>query len=115
MTAPPVWDQALDRLRPRVSAQNYDMWLAPIEYVSWEAGRLRLRAPNSYVRIWIESNFLDAIRAEMQTVTGQDVAIGQTGRRAGTVLATGVARIFGGDFVVLGASGQGEGGEQGDG
>lgn len=75
MTAPPVWDQALDRLRPRVSAQNYDMWLAPIEYVSWEAGRLRLRAPNSYVRIWFESNFLDAIRAEMQTVTGQDVAI----------------------------------------
>ncbi len=75
MTAAPVWNQALDRLRPRVSPQNYDMWLAPIEYVSWEAGRLRLRAPNSYVRLWFESNFLDAIRAEVQTVTGEDVAI----------------------------------------
>lgn len=71
----PIWDQALDRMRPRVSPQNYDMWLAPIEYVSWESGRLKLRAPNSYVRLWFESNFLDAVRSEVQTVTGETVAI----------------------------------------
>lgn len=71
----PIWDQALDRMRPRISPQNYDMWLAPIEYVSWEAGRLKLRAPNSYVRLWFESNFLDAVRSEVQTVTGETVAI----------------------------------------
>lgn len=71
----PIWDQALDRMRPRVSPQNYDMWLAPIEYVSWESGRLKLRAPNSYVRLWFESNFLDAVRNEVQTVTGETVAI----------------------------------------
>jgi chromosomal replication initiator protein len=70
-----VWDQALDRLRNRVSQQNYDMWLAPIECTGWGAGRLRLRAPNSYVRLWFESNFLDAVRTEVQTVTGEDVAV----------------------------------------
>lgn len=70
-----VWDQALDRLRSRVSQQNYDMWLAPIECTGWREGKLRLRAPNSYVRIWFESNFLDAMRAEVQTVTGEDVII----------------------------------------
>lgn len=75
MTEVLVWDQALDRLRHRVSQQNYDMWLAPIECTSWAEGRLRLRAPNSYVRIWFESNFLDAMRAEVQTVTGEDVII----------------------------------------
>lgn len=75
MTEAPVWDQALDRLRPRVSQQNYDMWLAPIECTGWGEGKLRLRAPNSYVRLWFESNFLDAIRAEVQTVTGQDVIV----------------------------------------
>ncbi len=70
-----VWDQALDRLRHRVSQQNFEMWLAPIECVGWGEGRLKLRAPNSYVRIWFESNFLDALRAEVQTVTGEDVII----------------------------------------
>lgn len=75
MTEALVWDQALDRLRPRVSQQNYDMWLAPIECTGWGEGKLRLRAPNSYVRIWFESNFLDAIRAEVQTVTGEDVVV----------------------------------------
>ncbi len=70
-----VWDQALDRLRARVSQQNYDMWLAPIECTGWGEGKLRLRAPNSYVRLWFESNFLDAARAEVQTVTGQDVVV----------------------------------------
>jgi chromosomal replication initiator protein len=75
MTEALVWDQALDRLRHRVSQQNYEMWLAPIECTGWGEGRLRLRAPNSYVRIWFESNFLDALRAEVQTVTGEDVVI----------------------------------------
>ena len=75
MTEALVWDQALDRLRHRVSQQNYEMWLAPIECTGWGEGRLRLRAPNSYVRIWFESNFLDALRAEVQTVTGEDVTI----------------------------------------
>jgi chromosomal replication initiator protein len=70
-----VWDQALVRLRARVSQQNYDMWLAPIECTGWAEGKLRLRAPNSYVRLWFESNFLDAARAEVQTVTGQDVIV----------------------------------------
>ncbi len=75
MTEALVWDQALDRLRHRVSQQNYDMWLAPIECTGWGGGKLRLRAPNSYVRLWFESNFLDALRAEVQTVTGEDVIV----------------------------------------
>jgi chromosomal replication initiator protein len=75
MTEVLVWDQALDRLRARVTQQNYDMWLAPIECTGWREGKLRLRAPNSYVRLWFESNFLDAARAEVQTVTGQDVVV----------------------------------------
>jgi chromosomal replication initiator protein len=75
MTEAHVWDQALDRLRNRVSQQNYDMWLAPIECTSWGGGKLRLRAPNSYVRLWFESNFLDALRSEVQTVTGETVTV----------------------------------------
>ncbi|HEY4238458.1 MAG TPA: chromosomal replication initiator protein DnaA [Kofleriaceae bacterium] len=65
MIAPPVWDEAVGRLRSRVSPQNYDMWLRPIELLSFDGAILRLRAPNSYVRVWFESNFLSSLIAEI--------------------------------------------------
>ena len=70
MTQQLLWDEAVDRLRSRVSPQNFDMWLRPIELTSWDGGTLRLRAPNSYVRIWFESNFLATLVEEL-TELGQ--------------------------------------------
>ncbi len=61
-----LWDEAVDRLRSRVSSQNYDMWLRPIEVISFDGSILRLRAPNSYVRLWFESNFLSSLIEEIQ-------------------------------------------------
>jgi chromosomal replication initiator protein len=69
---PPLWNQALDRLRARVSEQNFTMWLRPMECTTLEDGVLRLRAPNSYVRLWFESNFLEAALAEVRTLAGTD-------------------------------------------
>jgi chromosomal replication initiator protein len=69
-----LWDEAVDRLRSRVSPQNYDMWLRPIEVISFDGSTLRLRAPNSYVRLWFESNFLSSLIAEIHEL-GHDVRI----------------------------------------
>jgi chromosomal replication initiator protein len=65
MTAQILWEQAVGRLRSRVSPQNFDMWLRPIELMSSEGSTLRLRAPNSYVRLWFESNFLGTLLQEL--------------------------------------------------
>src|ERR1700759_469916 len=70
MTQQLLWDEAVDRLRSRVSPQNFDMWLRPIELTSWDGDTVRLRAPNSYVRIWFESNFLATLVEEL-TELGQ--------------------------------------------
>ena len=70
-----VWTDALSRLEGRLSSQNFDMWLRPIECVACDGSILRLRAPNSYVRIWFESNFIDAVRAELRTLVGSDLRI----------------------------------------
>jgi chromosomal replication initiator protein len=72
MNAQPLWDEAVGRLRARVSPQNYDMWLAPIELMSFDGSTLRLRAPNSYVRLWFESNFLETLRKEIAEL-GHDI------------------------------------------
>ncbi len=74
MTPQPIWDEAVSRLRARVSQQNFDMWLAPIELVSFDGSTLRLRAPNSYVRTWFETNFLDSLRREIAEL-GHDLRV----------------------------------------
>ncbi len=75
-----MWTDALGRLAGRVSPQNYDMWLRPIDYVSTAEtpsgdAILHLRAPNSYVRLWFESNFLDAAVSELRALSGRDVTV----------------------------------------
>ncbi|HEX7838246.1 MAG TPA: chromosomal replication initiator protein DnaA [Kofleriaceae bacterium] len=71
MTVPLLWDEAVGRLRSRVSPQNYDMWLRPIELLSFDGATLRLRAPNSYIRLWFESNFLGTLLKEIQDLGHQ--------------------------------------------
>lgn len=61
-----VWDEALERMRARVSPQNYDMWLRPIELMSCDGDTLQLRAPNSYIRSWFETNFLGSLLREIE-------------------------------------------------
>ena len=66
MTEQLHWHEAVGRLRSRVSPQNYDMWLRPIELMSWDGSTIRLRAPNSYIRFWFESNFLGSLVKELR-------------------------------------------------
>jgi chromosomal replication initiator protein len=50
------------------------MWLRPIELLSFDGAILRLRAPNSYVRLWFESNFLSTLLKEIREL-GHDVRV----------------------------------------
>ncbi|MEZ4399106.1 MAG: chromosomal replication initiator protein DnaA [Kofleriaceae bacterium] len=70
-----LWETALARMATKVSPQNFDMWLRPIEFVSDDAGTLQLRAPNSYVRLWFESNYLETILDEIRTVSGVPIRV----------------------------------------
>jgi chromosomal replication initiator protein len=65
-----LWQAALGRLSNKVSPQNFDMWLRPIECVGQDGAVLQLRAPNSYVRLWFESNYLETVLDEIRAATG---------------------------------------------
>ena len=75
MTEQLQWQEAVGRLRSRVSPQNYDMWLRPIELVAWDGSVLRLRAPNSYIRFWFESNFLGSLVKELRELGHEHVHV----------------------------------------
>jgi chromosomal replication initiator protein len=51
------------------------MWLRPIEVTSWDGAILRLRAPNSYVRLWFESNFLSSLVQELRDMGHEEVRV----------------------------------------
>ena len=70
-----LWGSALERLRTRISPQNFDMWLSPIECLETSTSKLVLRAPNSYVRLWFESNFLPTVLGEIHTISGTSFAV----------------------------------------
>ena len=67
----PYWDEALGRLRDRISPQNFDMWLRPIECTAFDGHVIRLRAPNTFIRRWFENNFLEVVRSEVCTLNVQ--------------------------------------------
>ncbi len=69
------WNEAVGRLKSRVTPQNFDMWLRPIELMSWDGSTLRLRAPNSYVRLWFETNFLSSIVKELHELGCGEIAV----------------------------------------
>ncbi len=68
---PEIWSQALHRLSEKVAQQNYEMWLRPIRCTSLEGHTLHLSAPNPYVRLWFESNYLAALLEDIQSSTGE--------------------------------------------
>ena len=68
MTVQLVWDEAVDRLKSRVSPQYYDMWCAPIELLAVDGEILRLRAPNSYIRKWFEDHFLTSLLDDIHSL-----------------------------------------------
>ncbi len=75
MTVQLLWDEAVGRLKSRVSSQNYDMWLRPIEVRSFDGSTLRLRAPNSYIRSWFETNFLGTLLTEIRELGHDEVRV----------------------------------------
>ncbi|MCG8422943.1 MAG: chromosomal replication initiator protein DnaA [Proteobacteria bacterium] len=60
-----LWGNALSRLSSKISQQNFDMWLRPIECCGVKDNTIVLRAPNPYVRLWFESNYMEFVLDEI--------------------------------------------------
>ncbi|HKA86283.1 MAG TPA: chromosomal replication initiator protein DnaA [Haliangiales bacterium] len=67
-----LWNSALTRLSGKVTPQTFEMWLRPIECARIEGNRIVLRAPNQYVRLWFESNYLSTVLDELRQEDSRD-------------------------------------------
>ena len=57
------------RISTKIAAHNYEMWLEPIECHGIDDGVIKLEAPDSYVRLWFESNYLSVVLDELKDET----------------------------------------------
>src|SRR5215471_179557 len=70
-----IWNSALKRLSGKIHPQNFEMWLRPIECRKIEGDRILLRAPNQYVRLWFESNYLPILLDELRLEMNRDFQV----------------------------------------
>src|SRR5690606_21731128 len=56
-----LWDTALASLRSRLSEENFQTWLEPVQLDRVDGRRVVLRIPNRFYADWISTHYLDLI------------------------------------------------------
>ena len=52
-----LWERALEELRPRMSQESFETWLAPIQFDGIDAKSVKLRIPNTFFADWIGMHY----------------------------------------------------------
>ena len=76
-----IWQKCLDRLEEELSSQQFNTWIRPLQAVD-DNSRLRLLAPNKYIRDQVNDNFLVRIE-ELLAQGGKgevELEVGSTGK-----------------------------------
>ncbi len=69
-----LWDQCLHRLQGELTPQQFNTWIRPLHAI-YDSHTLRLLAPNSFVKDWINNNFFQRIVDIAAELSGLPVPI----------------------------------------
>ncbi len=70
-----LWSLVLENFRAMFPEDILSMWFEPLQASSTEDGVVILLAPNDFVQIWIQDNYLELIESELAKVHGHPVPI----------------------------------------
>lgn len=71
-----LWKDALEKLRSRVSAENFDTWFEPIEFAGMLGQTLSLRIPNRFHADWLNAHYLESILESLPASAGAEKTLG---------------------------------------
>ncbi len=66
-----LWKSALSDIRSRLSEENFEAWLAPIQFEGIVDGTVLLRIPNRFCADWVRTHYLDLILDSLRKNTGK--------------------------------------------
>ena len=56
-----LWQRALSGLKDRLSTENFETWLAPVQFAGVDDETMILKIPNRFFADWISSHYLELI------------------------------------------------------
>ena len=65
-----LWNETCERFRSRLNPDIFEMWFKPLSFGEATEQRVLILAPNDFVSIWLQDNYLEIIRAEIAEVFG---------------------------------------------
>lgn len=65
-----VWQDVRGRLRERLPAREYELWIAPLRPLRWDAGELTLEAESAFAIDWLRGRHLPDVEEALRAVTG---------------------------------------------
>ena len=70
-----TWNQVLDSIRKEIGETSFDIWFSMIKYNSYHDDQVFLNVPNSLIKDWIESRYLNLMNTNFRALTNQNINI----------------------------------------
>lgn len=70
-----LWAAILDYVRPRVSREGFETWLAPTKGVALSGNVLEVDVPNSFFADWLSQHYSAEVQAAMTSVSRQELSV----------------------------------------
>lgn len=62
------WLETLEKLKSKISEQNFATWIEPINPVTMEGNQLNVEVPNKFIKDWINDNYKTEIEKTLSDV-----------------------------------------------
>ncbi len=75
-TAENIWSGVIERLKPQLKDEIFNLWVKPLKALRWDSDLLTLQVPNRFFSEWIKKNCQRQIEDALKEILGRDAALG---------------------------------------
>ncbi|MBN1517921.1 chromosomal replication initiator protein DnaA [Candidatus Sumerlaeota bacterium] len=72
---PNIWQKALELFRPQVDPKNFETWLKPTQFHSFDDDTLNIAVPQTFFEQWLTSNYSQNLLPILQELAQRDIAL----------------------------------------
>ena len=70
-----LWSRVQGSLREKLGAQNFEIWIRPIQMASISGNAVNLEVPNRYYRDWVAANYGPELNRELEDAIGRPIQL----------------------------------------
>ena len=70
-----LWSKIQGALKEKLGAQNFEIWIRPIQMAAISNDSVSLEVPNRYYRDWVAANYGPALNQELEEAIGRPVRL----------------------------------------